>query len=80
MGYGGGKEGLKSAPKRLSHYRRPLDTLQACLGEAGLADIQLHPCPVSAAYSGPLDLARFSEVSNYHFITATKPKEGSTMA
>ena len=33
---------------------------------------QMHPCPVSAAYKGPLDLERFTEVSNFHFITATK--------
>jgi hypothetical protein len=51
----------------------PLAVLQACLAEAGFADIALHPCPVAEAYRGPLDLARFTQVSNYHFITASKP-------
>ena len=58
-----------------------LSTFQECLAEAGLANIVLHPCPLVDAYRGPLlDLGRFTEVSNYHFITALKPLGAATTA
>jgi hypothetical protein len=60
------------AGMRLKTQNWPLDVIQKALAEAGFGDFEWNPCVVDSAYTGELDLQRFTEVTNYCFLTATK--------
>jgi len=60
------------AGMRLKTQNWPVDVIQKALAEAGFGDFVWNPCVVDRAYTGELDLQRFTEITNYCFLTATK--------